>query len=129
MSEANIPNFDADTAEFFSKLFQDTIKGLSSQVIDRITKLEDQIETFEKQIATLVLGYGEQAVFMEALVAQLAFATDEARKQFQEDVSRARKDMLEVMNDASKGILADEDPNLAAAIADLAESKLSDSNE
>lgn len=129
MSNTNIPNFDADTAEFFSKLFQDTIQGLSSQVIDRITKIEDQIEAFEKQIATLVLGYGEQAVFMEALVAQLAFSTDEARKQFQQDVSRARKDMLEVMNDASKGILANEDPGLAAAIADLAESELSDSNE
>lgn len=128
MSEENIPNFDAHTAEFFTRLFQDTIQGISAQLVDRVNKLEEQIEGFEKQIATLVLGYGEQAVFMEALVAQLAFATDEARKQFQQDVSRARKDMLEVMQSASKGFMAEQDPDLASAIADLAESKLADSD-
>lgn len=125
----SIPELDAITAEFFTKLFQDTLNGLTAQVFEKIVKLEEQVEGFEKQIATLVLGYGEQAVFMEALVAQLAFATDEARKTFQEDVSRARKDMLEVMQSASKGFMAEQDPDLAAAIADMAESELSDTNE
>jgi hypothetical protein len=124
----SIPELDAITAEFFTKLFQDTLNGLTAQVFEKIVKLEEQVEGIEKQIATLVLGYGEQAVFMEALVAQLAFATDEARKTFQEDVSRARKDMLEVMQSASKGFMAEQDPNLAAAIADMAESELSDTN-
>lgn len=129
MSEEQvIPDFDNATAEFFVKLFQDTMQGAVAQFVDRIMKLEETVEGFEKQIATLVLGYGEQAVFMEALVAQLAFATDEARKKFQEDVSKARKDMLEVMHSASKGILADEDPNLAANIAAMAEEKLTDTN-
>lgn len=124
----SIPELDAITAEFFTKLFQDTLNGLTAQVFEKIVKLEEQVEGIEKQIATLVLGYGEQAVFMEALVAQLAFATDEARKTFQEDVSRARKDMLEVMQSASKGFMAEQDPSLAAAIADMAESELSDTN-
>lgn len=129
MSEEQvIPDFDNATAEFFVKLFQDTMQGAVAQFVDRIVKLEEAVEGFEKQIATLVLGYGEQAVFMEALVAQLAFSTDEARKKFQEDVSKARKDMLEVMHSASKGILADEDPNLAANIAAMAEEKLTDTN-
>lgn len=128
MSEENIPNFDAATAEFFSRLFKDSIQGIAAQLVERMNKLEEQVEAFDKQIATLVLGYGEQAVFMEALVAQLAFATDAARKQFQEDISRARKDMLEVMQNASKGLLADEDPGLASALADMAESKLADSD-
>jgi hypothetical protein len=127
MNEA-IPELDAITAEFFTKLFQDTLQGLNAQVLEKIVKLEEQVEGFEKQIATLVLGYGEQAVFMEALVAQLAFATDEARRTFQEDVSRARKDMLEVMQSASKGFMAEQDPDLAAAIADMAESELSDAD-
>ena len=128
MSEEVIPELDSVTAEFITKLFQDTLNGFGSQLVDRVLKLEEQVEGIEKQIATLVVGYGEQAVFMEALVAQLAFSTDEAREKFQSDVSRARKDMLEVMQNASKGILADQDPLLASAVADVAESKLSDTD-
>lgn len=128
MTENNIPEFDAKTAEFFTKLFQDTMNGVYAQIVDRINTLEETVAGFEKQIATLVLGYGEQAVFMEALVAQLAFASDEARKQFQDDVSRARKDMLEVMNNASKGFVAEQDEGLASAIADMVEQQLSDTS-
>jgi hypothetical protein len=122
--ENKIPDFDTATAEFFTKLFQDTLTGMTSQVIDRVNRIEESVEALEKQIATLVIGYGEQAVFMEALVAQLAFSTDEARQKFQEDVSRARKSMLEVMNDASKGFMAESSEGLATAITDLVESEL-----
>lgn len=128
MTDNNIPDFDAKTAEFFTKLFQDTMNGVYAQIIDRINTLEESVAGFEKQIATLVLGYGEQAVFMEALVAQLAFASEEARRQFQDDVSRARKDMLEVMNSASKGFMAEQDEGLATAIADMVEQQLSDTD-
>ena len=38
------------------------------------------IEAFEKQIATLVIGFGVQAVFLEALLAQLSFATEDEQK-------------------------------------------------
>lgn len=128
MTDNNIPDFDAKTAEFFTKLFQDTMSGVYAQIIDRINVLEESVEAYEKQIATLVLGYGEQAVFMEALVAQLAFASEEARRQFQDDVSRARKDMLEVMNSASKGFVAEQDEGLASALADVVEQQLSDTD-
>lgn len=126
MTEENkIPQLDNMTVEFLTRLFQDTLKGIHAQVEDRILKLEESLEATEKQIATLVLGYGEQAVFMEALVAQLAFATDEARQAFQKDLTQARKDMLEVMNGASKGFMAEQDQGLAEAIADLVETKSS----
>ena len=128
MTDTNIPELDPATAEFFTRLFQDTINGLAAQVVDRIQKLEEDIEAMEKRVATLVLGYGEQAVFMEALVAQLAFASNEARQQFQEDVSRARKQMLEVMDSASKGFLAEQDEDLAAAIADVVSEQSSSPN-
>lgn len=126
--ENNIPQLDNLTVEFITRLFQDTLKGIHAQLEDRVSSLEQSIENFEKQIATLVLGYGEQAVFMEALVAQLAFSTEEARRQFQQDVTEARKNMLEVMNAASKGFLGEQDENLAAALTDLVESELSDSD-
>jgi hypothetical protein len=127
-NESNIPDFDQETAEFFARLFQDSLSGIKAQLIDRVATMEESLEKMEKQVATLILGYGEQAVFMEALVAQIAFASDDARRTFQEDVTRARKQMLEVMNDASKGFLADDDPRVAAALGDLAERKLSDTD-
>ena len=123
MSE-QIPTLDSVTAEFITNLFKDVMTGIYAQTEDRLKNIEKSVEALEKQIATLVLGYGEQAVFMEALVAQIAYSTDEAREAFHNDVSKARKEMLEVMQSASKGILADEDQNIATAIADLAESKL-----
>lgn len=122
-----IPSLDSVTAEFITNLFKDVMTGIHAQTEDRLKIIEKSIESLEKQIATLVLGYGEQAVFMEALVAQIAYSSDEARAAFHNDVSQARKEMLEVMQSASKGILADEDQNIATAIADLAESKLSNS--
>lgn len=117
------------TVELFTKLFHDSFTGLYAQVQDRFEKLEKAVEDIEKQMATLVLGYGEQAVFMEALVAQIAFATAEARAKFHDDINAARKSMLEVMRDASDSFLADDHENLAAALGDMAEQKLSDTTQ
>lgn len=123
MSESTI---DAATAEFITKIFQDVAQGIYTQIVDKVATLETTVESLEKQLATLVVGYGEQAVFMEALVAQIAFASNEAKSQFYEDVKNGRREMLEVMQNASKTILADSDPNLASAVADVVSSKLSD---
>lgn len=121
-------HLDQHTVEFMTKFFQDLVHGLASQLEERINTLESNIESIEKQIANLVLGYGEQAVFVEALISQLAFSTDEARNAFKENIQAGRKEMLEVMQDVSKTFLADTDQNLASTIADMAESKLSDSD-
>lgn len=40
------------------------------------------METYEKQIATLATGFAEQAVFIEALLGQLNFTTEESKKIF-----------------------------------------------
>ena len=122
------PSIDEATAEFITKLFQQVAQGIYAQLADKVATLEQSVESMEKQIATLVVGYGEQAVFMEALVAQIAFASNEARSQFYEDIKNGRKEMLEVMQNASKTILADTDPNIAAAVADVANTKLSNSD-
>lgn len=122
------PSLDEATAEFITKLFQQVAQGIYAQLADKVATLEQSVESMEKQIATLVVGYGEQAVFMEALVAQIAFASNEARSQFYEDIKNGRKEMLEVMQNASKTILADTDPNIAAAVADVASTKLSNSD-
>ena len=117
------------TIELFAKLFHDSIGGIYSQIQDRFQTIEATVEGVEKQLATLIAAYGEQAVFMEALVAQIAFATDDARKQFHDDINTARRLMLEVMRDAATGIMADEDPRLAATLGDVVDKKLSDTTE
>jgi hypothetical protein len=114
---------------FFSKLLHDVMSGIYAQVQDKLLTIEQNIEQIEKQIASLVLGYGEQAVFMEALVAQVTYSTDEARNKFHEDLNKARRQMLEVMQDASKEFLANDDQNIAATITEMVGEKLSDATE
>jgi hypothetical protein len=127
MTDSN-EHLDQHTAEFLTNFFQQVITGLAAQVEDRLKVLEDSVESMEKQIATLILSYGEQAVFTEALVGQMAFATDEARKAFHQSLQDSRKQMFEVMQNASKGFLADENPGVASAVTDLAAEKLSDTD-
>jgi hypothetical protein len=127
MTDSN-EHLDQHTAEFLTNFFQQVITGLAAQIEDRLKVLEESVESMEKQIATLILSYGEQAVFTEALVGQMAFATDEARKAFHQSLQDSRKQMFEVMQNASKGFLADENPGVASAVTDLAAEKLSNTD-
>lgn len=92
----------------------------------RLQQVEKAIENTEKQVATLVIGYGEQAVFMEALLGQLNFASPEAQESFAKTLSNARKDMLRIMKEGADGLLGDSEKDLASAIKNLADKKLSD---
>ena len=127
MTENN-EHLDQHTAEFMTKFFEDLIASIVASTEDRLRSLENALESVEKQIATLVVSFGEQAVFTEALVAQLAFASDEARQSFHDTLSQSRKQMLEVMQDASKSIVADENPRVASALTNLATEKLSNTD-
>ena len=93
---------------------------------ERFQDIEEKVENFEKQIATLVVGFGEQAVFLEALLSQLAFATEEEQRAFQQSVNESRKQMLKVMQDGSETLVASENEGLASAIDDVVKSKSSD---
>jgi len=102
------------------------LNTLSKEVISKFHELEEKIESIEKQVATLVLAYGEQAVFMEALIGQIAFSTQEAQSSFHETLKQARKSMLEVMKDGSEAFVAGSDKNVGESINNLATEKLSD---
>ena len=65
---------------------------------------------------------------MEALVAQISFASIEEREAFNKNVSDGRKEMLKVMQDATDTNLATEYPETASALADLVEEQLSDTD-
>lgn len=103
------------------------VVSLASRLEERISELEKQIDSREQQMANLIVGFGEQAVFIEALIAQLTFATEDEQKSFHRTVAESRREMLKVMQEGARGVLGPEDQGLASAIDNLAESKSSDS--
>jgi hypothetical protein len=115
------------TIDQLREYFESIILSLTEHSSTRFAELENKIESMEKQIATLVVGFGEQAVFLEALLAQIAFASEEQQKSFQNNVNQARREMLKVMQDGAKTVVAREDERLASALNDVVESKSSDS--
>ena len=125
MSDQNNNDSSMSTEELKSYV-EEVIISLSKLTDSRIKEIDDKLESFEKQIATLVVGFGEQAVFLEALLAQIYFATEDQQKVFQNNVSQARREMLKVMQDGSKTLVAQQDERLASAINDVVESKSSD---
>lgn len=106
--------------------FEEIIIALSAKIESRFQEVEELIEKLEKQIATLILGFGEQAVNMEGLLAQLRFSSPDAQKAFMDTISESRKQMLQVMKEGAGGLLAGESPGVASALEDLAAEKLSD---
>jgi len=116
-------------AETFSGLkstLDSMLEVLNENVKNSLSNLNTRVESLEKQMATLVLAYGEQAVFMEALVSQISFASEQAQKSFHETLKEARKSMLEVMKDGAQNLVVPSDPIVGQAIVDMASEKLSD---
>lgn len=112
--------------EVFQDQVRDVLLALSSKMEERLSEYENRLESIDKQIATLVIGFGEQAVFMDALIANLSFATPEAQDAFHKSVADSRRQMLEIMKEGADGLLASSDPDLAAAIVNMADEKLSE---
>jgi hypothetical protein len=114
----------------------DTLQATLNTMLDTLNKtvqasfseLDNRVESLEKQMATLVLAYGEQAVFMEALISQISFASEQAQQSFHETLKEARKSMLEVMKDGAQTLVAPSDPVVGQAIVNMASEKLSDIN-
>jgi hypothetical protein len=127
MNDNNNDSEEILSTDQLREYFESIILSLTEHSSTRFSELENKIESMEKQIATLVIGFGEQAVFLEALLAQIAFASEEQQKSFQNNVNQARREMLKVMQDGAKTVVAREDERLASAINDVVESKSFDS--
>ncbi len=113
---------DSDAASL-KRYVEDIFISFSRLTDSKFAEFDKKIESLEKQIATLVVGFGEQAVFLEALLAQISFASEEQQKAFQENVTNARREMLKVMKDGSETLVASEDERLASALSDVVDSK------
>jgi len=95
--------------EIFQKNMNELILALAANFDEKLAKLDEKMESYEKQIATLVVGFGEQAVFIEALLAQMQFNSEDAQKLFHETLSNSRKQMLQIMKEGSEDVLAKQD--------------------
>jgi len=118
-----IPETEVETLR---KSFNNIIIALAAQFDAKIDQLDKTMEAYEKQLAVLATGFAEQAVFIEALIAQIQFSTVNERKSFHDNVSEARKKMLNIMKEGVNGIVADDNPRLAAAIENVVNSKSAD---
>ena len=56
-----------------------------------------KVEALEQQLATVTVGFAEQAVLIEALLFQLQYENEERQKSFQEKVMELRAMMLETL--------------------------------
>jgi hypothetical protein len=123
-------NFAEDKSELdvWKEQMIQVLTEMATKFETRLQEVEKSIENTEKQVATLVVGYGEQAVFMEALLGQIHFASPEAQQSFSKTLASARKDMLNIMKEGADGLLGESEKNLASAIKDMADQKLSNTD-
>jgi hypothetical protein len=125
MTEENIFE-EADSLDSLKSQLHELVIALAARVEERLQDLDKAIEKLEQQIATLILGFGEQAVNMEGLLAQVKFSTPDAQKEFMDTIAHSRKKMLETMKEGASGLLASESPGIASAIESMVDEKLSD---
>ncbi|CAB4143771.1 hypothetical protein UFOVP784_231 [uncultured Caudovirales phage] len=125
MSEPTIDFLNEDDEfNLFRKNIEIVLTSMAEKLEERLQQMDKSIESIEQQIATMVVGYGEQAVFMEALIGQINFAAPEAQKVFTDTLARSRREMLKVMKEGADGFLVGDDENLSTAIKDLVDEKL-----
>lgn len=120
-----IPETELETLR---KSFNEVIIALAAKFDAKLDELDKTMESYEKQLAVLATGFAEQAVFIEALIAQIQFASTDERKSFHDTVSEARKKMFEIMKEGANGVIADDNPRLASAIEDVVDSKSADTS-
>lgn len=126
MSQENITYIPETELETIRKSFNEVIIALAAKFDSKLEEFDKTMESYEKQLAVLATGFAEQAVFIEALIAQIGFASPDERKSFHDNVSEARKKMFEIMKEGANGVVADDNPRLASAIEDVVDSKSSD---
>jgi len=115
----------SDQNQDYRVQIESILLAVANKMEERMSVYEQRLEQIEKQIATLVVGFGEQAVFVEALLSQIAFADEGGRKAFQDSLQESRKQMLNIMKEGADDLLGSTDSNIAPSVKSVAEQKLS----
>jgi hypothetical protein len=123
IDEENVEVPKLTEIEILSNNINNLVMALATQFDTKLEKLDKTMEGYEKQIAVLATGFAEQAVFIEALLAQLNFSSEEAQKNFHTNLHEAREKMFSIMKEGANGIVANDNPRLASALEDVVDSK------
>jgi len=115
--------------EILQKNLNQIILSLSAQFDSKLDKIDKLMESYESQIAIMATGFAEQAVFIEALLGQINFASDEAKRNFHDSIHDARQKMFAIMKAGANGLVANDNPRLASALEDVVDSKLSNATQ
>lgn len=117
---------DVTDFDLFKAQVQTIFITLSNEIEKRLKEKDEQIEKMQEQFALLFAGYAEQASVIENILVTFLADDPEKEKKFRDNLSESRKQFLEMLKEGAEDVLAREDPNLAAAVTDVVDKKLSD---
>lgn len=117
---------DVTDFELFKAQVQTMFITLSNEIEKRLQEKDKEIEKLQEQFALLFAGYAEQASVIENILVTFLSDDPEKEKQFRKNLSDSRRQFLEMLKEGAEDVLAGEDPNLATALGDIIEKKLSD---
>lgn len=81
---------------FYSKV-DGSLRSHQRLFTEELELHSSKVEALEQQLATVTVGFAEQAVLLEALLFQLQYEDEERQKSFQEKVMELRTMMLETL--------------------------------
>lgn len=117
---------DITDFDLFKAHVQTLFITLTNELEKRLQQKDKDIEKIQEQFALLFAGYAEQASVIENILVTLLADDPEKEAKFRENLSVSRKQFLEMLKEGAEDVLAGEDPQLASALADVVEKKLSD---
>ena len=120
--ETSVPQYSE--IELMQIANKDLLLALAAQFDAKISKLETMMESYEQQIAVLATGFAEQAVFIEAMLGQITFPSEESKKNFHNSLHEARQKMYTIMRQGASELVEDGNPRLAEALENVVDSKI-----
>lgn len=117
---------DVTDFDLFKAQVQTLFITLTNEIEKRLKEKDEQIEKMQEQFALLFAGYAEQASVIENILVTILSDDPQKEEQFRKNLSESRKQFLEMLKEGAEDVLAGEDPNLAAALGNVVEKKLSD---
>jgi hypothetical protein len=85
---------------------------------EELELLEKKLDSLEQISATMMVGYAEQAVYIEALMAQLEYETKERQDAFKAKVQDLRKVMMETL-EYTADVMESGDPSVIGTMEDV----------
>jgi hypothetical protein len=112
------PVSQADLELFYSKV-DGAFKSHQRFFQEELDLFGKKLDALEQQVATITVGFAEQAVLVEALISQLEFETEERQLAFKDKVLSTRDLMLETL-EYTADVLEDGDTGTEQPLEDVA---------